>query len=351
MVPHVSKDEGIERHAFTAEEEGMTVLELLSEQLFFVSTSGLRRVIRGGSVTVNDQACSEDRVLKTGDLIQVEMPDDDEAIVRWKPAPLEGFSVLYEDTSCLACMKPAGTAVIAERGEVEAPFLGAVVHHLAKGNARPPRPRVVHRIDKDTSGVVVIAKTRDGMRSLSTQFSERGVTKEYLALVLGEPSLEQESGEIDLPIGPTIKSAERRVRVGGKDAKPAETTWEVAERFRGYTLLRVTPHTGRQHQIRVHLEAVGFPLAVDPMYGGETALLLSKLKPGYRQKDERPETPLLGRLALHAAKLTFRSPALAADAPPVTVVAPLPHDFEVALKQLRKYGDKRKHRAPRQPRG
>src|SRR5437660_244996 len=128
MVPPVSKDEGIERHAVIPDEAGMTVLELLSEQLFDVSTSGLRRIIRGGGVSVNEQACSEDRVLKTGDQIHVEMPDDDEAIVRFKPAPLEGFAVLYEDASCVACMKPAGTAVIAERGEVEAPFLGAVVH-------------------------------------------------------------------------------------------------------------------------------------------------------------------------------------------------------------------------------
>jgi 23S rRNA pseudouridine1911/1915/1917 synthase len=349
MVPRVSKDEGIERHEVLPEEEGMTVLELLSEQLFDVSTSGLRRIIRGGGVSLNDQPCSEDRVLKAGDRLHVEMPDDDEAIVRFKPAPLEGFSVLYEDASCLAGMKPAGTSVIAERGDVEAPFLGAVVHHLVKSSpGRTPRPRVVHRIDKETSGVVLLAKTREAMRSLSTQFQERTVAKEYLALVLGEPSLEQEKGEIDLPIGPTIKSSERRVRTGGKDAKPAETSWEVVERFRGYTLLRVRPHTGRQHQIRVHLEAIGFPLAVDPMYGGETAVLLSKLKPGYRQKDERPETPLLGRLSLHAAKLTFVSPA---TGKPVTVEAPLPHDFQVALKQLRKYGDRNKHRAPRRERG
>jgi 23S rRNA pseudouridine1911/1915/1917 synthase len=321
--------------------EGLTLLEFLSERLYFVSMSGLKKVLRAGGATVNGEVGSEDRPLRAGDEVSIDVPEDDESILLFEPAPLEGFSVLYEDERCLACAKPAGTAVIAERGIHEAPFLGAVLHHLMK-QATPPRPRVVHRIDKETSGVVLVAKGKDALRFLTEQFVDREVAKEYLALVQGVPGEEVDSGEIDLPIGPTLRSGERRQRTGGRDAKPARTTWSVEERFRGLTLLRVKPETGRQHQIRVHLEAVGFPLAVDPIYGGSDALLLSKIKPGYRAKGEK-ETPLLGRLSLHAAKIAFRSPT----GKDVEVVAPLPHDFEVALKQLRKYADPARRRSPR----
>ncbi|HZV02067.1 MAG TPA: RluA family pseudouridine synthase [Planctomycetota bacterium] len=332
-----------ERQVVRPDEDGLTLLELLSERLAFVSTSGLRRVVRAGGATVNDREAAEDRVLHEGDTVEIEVPEDDDSIVRFEPRKLEGFSVLYEDERCLACAKPAGTAVIAERGSAEAPFLGAVLHHLMQRGGAPPRPRVIHRIDKETSGVVLIAKDRDALRALSEQFEGREVAKEYLALVQGEPAEEQDSGEIDLPIGPSERGG-RKQRTGGKEAKPARTTWEVAERFRGFTLLRVRPETGRQHQIRVHLEAIGFPLAVDPLYGGAEGLLLSKIKPGYRAKEK--ETPLIGRLSLHAAKISFRSPA----GHEVEVAAPLPHDFEVALKQLRKYADPTRRRSPRRQR-
>jgi 23S rRNA pseudouridine1911/1915/1917 synthase len=328
-----------------ADDEGLTLLEFLSERLYDVSTSGLRRILRQGGVLVNGAAGSEDRPVHAGDSVELDVPDDDESIVRFAPAPLEGFSVLYEDERCLACAKPAGTAVIAERGSLDAPFLGAVLHHLMKQGNAPPRPRVVHRIDKETSGVVLVAKDRDAVRFLTEQFVDREIAKDYVALVQGEPAAEQDSGEIELPIGPTGRAGDRRQRVGGREAKPARTRWEVLERFRGFTLLSVHPETGRQHQIRVHLEAIGFPLAVDPVYGGSTGVLLSKIKPGYRPKGET-ERPLLGRLSLHAARIAFRSPA----GKEVEVEAPLPHDFEVALKQLRKYADPARRRAPRRAR-
>jgi len=340
---HEEGDEAPERQVVRPDEEGSTLLEFLAERLYFVSTNGLKKIIRGGGATVNEDASAEDRVLKAGDVVSAAVPDDDESIVKFAPARLEGFSVLHEDERCLACAKPAGTAVIAERGAVEAPFLGAILHHLMAAGGRPPRPRVVHRIDKETSGVVLVAKDKDALRVLSDQFEDREVAKDYLALVLGEPAKDLESGEIDLPIGAALRG-ERRQRVGGRDAKPARTTWTVAERFRGFTLLRVHPKTGRQHQIRVHLEAVGFPLAVDPLYGGGTGLLLSKIKPGYRGKEK--EIPLLGRLSLHAARIAFCSPT----GREVEVEAPLPRDFEVALKQLRKYANPARRRTPHRTR-
>jgi 23S rRNA-/tRNA-specific pseudouridylate synthase len=169
------------------------------------------------------------------------------------------------------------------------------------------------------------------MRALTAQFEGREVEKEYLALVRGLPL--DDEGEIDLPIGSGGRTG--KMRTGGRDAKPAQTRWTVVERFSELAFLRVAPRTGRQHQIRVHLEAIGYPLAVDTVYGGEAGLLLSSVKRGYRRKSEKPETPLIGRLSLHASRIVFRSPARVEK---VTVEAPLPHDLEVTLKQLRKWG-------------
>lgn len=326
-----------QRETFTVEpdERGATLLEVLAERLFDVGATDLRRLLRDRRVTVGGRAAAPDRTVEPGDEISVDLADVEEDLLRVVPKRQEGVDVLFEDDHVIAVGKPAGLAVIAERGERDAPFLGAVLAHLLarakeEGRERPPRPRVVHRIDKETSGVVLLAKTREAMRALTAQFEAREVEKEYLAIVRGSPL--DDGGEIELPIGSGGRSG--KMRTGGKDAKPAHTRWKVEERFAEYAVLRVAPRTGRQHQIRVHLEAIGYPLAVDTVYGGEAGLLLSSVKRGYRKKDE-PETPLIGRLSLHAARIAFRSPARVEK---VTVEAPLPHDFEVALKQLRKWG-------------
>lgn len=312
----------------SAEEAGMTVLALLAERLPDVPTAQLKHLVQEGGVALNERRCGCGQTLSHGDLLEVEA----EGLERIEPAQLPGFSVLYEDAQVLACMKPAGVAVEAERGEDARPFRAAVLHHLVSTHPEGelPRPRVVHRLDKDTTGVVLVAKSKEALSDLTRQLEERQVQKDYLALVLGH--VQRDEGEIDVPLpDPT---APRRGRAGGRPLVEARTRWQVVERFHTHTLLRCHPLTGRQHQLRQHLAGVGHPLAVDPQYGGGERLLLSGIKRGYRPKGKGDERPLLGRLSLHAERIAFRSPATGEL---VTVEAPVPDDLAVALRQLRKW--------------
>jgi 23S rRNA pseudouridine955/2504/2580 synthase/23S rRNA pseudouridine1911/1915/1917 synthase len=198
------------------------------------------------------------------------------------------------------------------------------------------RLRVVHRLDKDTSGVLLFAKNVSAQRHLSHQFQNNTIQKEYLALVRGRP--QQAAGEIDAPLARHPASKERMaiVRHGGRRAR---TEWRVEETFRDLALLRVFPKTGKTHQIRVHLQSIGMPLAIDPLYnaprggGASPGLLLSAFKRGYRATGRERERPLIDRLTLHAEKLRFGDPAGAN----IEVVAPLPKDFRAVLNMLRKY--------------
>ncbi len=195
---------------------------------------------------------------------------------------------------------------------------------------------MVHRIDADTSGVIVFARTMAAHRLLSEQFRLRTVTKEYWALVRGTPL--NESGSVDLPIGADPRNKNRMV-IRGDEAKKSRTKWVVVERFGGgsgsggVTLLKVFPVTGRRHQIRVHLKAIGYPLAVDPYYGGES-LLLSEFKRKYKLGKFQEERPLISRLTLHARSLTFVHPLTQAE---TTLTAELPKDFRTALAMLEKW--------------
>ncbi|MCO5170095.1 MAG: RluA family pseudouridine synthase [Planctomycetes bacterium] len=306
-------------------EAGHTVLAALAERLPDVPTAHLRHLVQDGGVTLNGQRCGPGQALGAGDRLELDPGD----LERIEPAPLPGFSVLYEDAQVLACMKPAGVAVEAERGDDERPFKAAILHHLARqgGDGPLPRPRIVHRLDKDTTGVVLVAKSKEALTDLTRQLEERRVHKDYLALVLG--AVKRDEGEVDLPL--PDPAAPRR---GAAPRVEARTRWEVVERFHTHTLLRCHPVTGRQHQIRQHLAAAGHPLAVDPQYGGGAALLLSKVKRGYRPKAQGEERPLLARLSLHAERIVFRSPATGEA---VEVRAPIPEDLDVALRQLRKW--------------
>jgi RluA family pseudouridine synthase len=186
----------------------------------------------------------------------------------------------------------------------------------------------VHRLDEGTSGVVLFAKTREAHRELCMQLQQRAMVKVYYAIVAGEV---EQGGTIELPLAADPRRR-GRVRIQ-RGAKASLTEFEVAERFRGYTLLRVTPRTGRMHQIRAHLQAIGHPLAVDPAYGGRQAIFLSELKAHYKAKQDQEERPLIGRPSLHAAELQFVSPCSGQ----VAVRAPFPKDFRALLHALRKY--------------
>jgi RluA family pseudouridine synthase len=238
-------------------------------------------------------------------------------------------TILYEDDAMLVVDKPAGLLSTPDRaGEDE-----TVLTVLTGALELPPEQqlRLVHRLDRETSGVMLVAKTRDAQRALSKQFAAHTVAKTYLALVRGAPN--ESSGRIDAPL---IQRAGGLMAAspGAKRAQKALTEWALIERFAGYALLRCRPHTGRQHQIRAHLQYAGMPLAVDPEYGGDTRLLLSRFKADYRPSRRHPERPLIARVSLHAESIELDHPS---DRRRCRFEATPPKDFRAALNQLRRH--------------
>jgi 23S rRNA pseudouridine1911/1915/1917 synthase len=247
------------------------------------------------------------------------------------------LDVLWSDDDYVAVAKPAGLATIPGRDEDD-----CVLKRLAEQLGLPsagsadPRLRVVHRLDKDTSGVLVFAKNVDAQRSLSHQFQNNLIEKEYLALVVGRPT--QTDGEIDAPLAPHPTDP-KKMAVVKHAGRSARTLWQVEAKFRSFTLLRVLPKTGKTHQIRVHLKHIGLPLAIDSLYqpalpGKPSAIFLSSFKRDYRPNAGQQERPIIERLTLHAEKLRFK----ARNGAPVEVVAPMPKDFRATVNQLRRHG-------------
>ena len=248
------------------------------------------------------------------------------------------LSILYEDDDLLVIDKPAGLLVIPDRWD---PFKPTVVKlaraHLQARTTAPgeatvaARIWVVHRLDRDTSGVLILAKSGRAHAALSRQFEQGKVRKTYIALVSSQGM--RAEGVIRLPIGPHPQRT-GVMTIRRRHGKPAITRYSVLERFRGYTLLQVRPQTGRSHQIRVHLQAIGHPLAIDPLYGSGQPLLLSALKPSYRPKTGTEERPLMARLTLHAQALELLHPT---HGGPCKWAAPPPKDFTAVLRNLRRY--------------
>ncbi|MGH7495262.1 MAG: RluA family pseudouridine synthase [bacterium] len=233
------------------------------------------------------------------------------------------IAILHEDGALLALNKPAGLPVIPERWHPDWPCLKSIATEQLGA-----RIWVVHRLDAGTSGVVLFAKTAEAHHALCEQFTQRRVEKVYWAIVQG--NVETEEHIIQMPLAPHPKKP--GMMIVHESGKAAATTIRVLERFRHFSLVEARPLTGRQHQIRVHLQAWGHPLVVDPLYARTEALFLSALKANYRAKGE--ELPLLGRLALHAVALRLAHPL---RREPFTIHAALPKDFNATVKNLRKY--------------
>ncbi|MDA1265945.1 MAG: RluA family pseudouridine synthase [Planctomycetota bacterium] len=330
---------------------GLELDEFLCLTFPFANKGFLRRQVREGSVSVDGSPARPSQRLRVDQVVTVDFLEEEIPVA--PIAPEERVPILHEDERVLVVDKPAGLAVEPERWKRDAACLtGALLDEAVDRSGgvdeggRPVegsldwRPRLVHRIDKDTSGCVLVAKDLSAERSLRAAFEDSSVRKDYLALVEGE-WFEDEPRVIDRPIAPGQRRAGRMVIHAS--GRPSRTRVMAEERFRGYTLLRCNPLTGRTHQIRVHLSEEGFPLVVDPMYGRNDQLLLSQFKPGYRPKRGASERPLLDRLALHAWRITFPDLTVPEGAGPrtITVESPVPADLERVLKQMRKV------RAPR----
>lgn len=234
------------------------------------------------------------------------------------------LTILHRDEAILVVDKPPGVVSVAARGESS---VGDLLISSGRLGANEPL-RVVHRLDRDTSGVMVFARTLEAQRLLTEQFAGRQVEKVYLALVQGYVAAD---GEIDLPLLPDNSGT--HTRVAPRRGQPALTQYRIVERLAGNTLLECRPLTGRLHQVRAHLAAIGHPLTIDPLYGGGSVVMLSSYKPNYHPSTRHEERPLISRLTLHALRISFDHPGGNGRA---TFEAPLPKDFRATLNQLRR---------------
>ncbi len=238
---------------------------------------------------------------------------------------IEDIEIIYEDEDFVVLNKPAGLLTIPDRFSRAIPNLYDIL------TERYGKIFVVHRLDKETSGVICFAKNEESYSDLSEKFEEHDVNKVYLALITGH--LRNREGRIDIPISENLKYP-GTMKVDYESGKRSITEYKVLEGFENFSLLEVRPLTGRMHQIRVHFKAIGHPLAIDPIYGNRREIFLSEIKKKYKPKGGEVEKPLMSRLTLHALKLGFfhfRKKEY------VEFEAKLPKDFESLLKQLRKY--------------
>lgn len=273
------------------------------------SRSRLQEWIKAGRVLVDGAPAKPSHELKGGERIEVTPA---------APPPLKAtpedlpVAILYEDAAVAAIDKPAGIVVHAGAGNLAGTLVNRLVHRFGQLSQAGGdlRPGIVHRLDKDTSGVLLVARTDAAHRDLAAQFAARQVEKTYLALVHGRT---KDAGRIDAPIA---RDPRRRTRMTATlgSGRAAQTEYRVRERFAQFTLLEVRIGTGRTHQIRVHLASLGHPVAGDRLYGAP------------------PLPELGGRFFLHAARITFRSPAAGAS---VTVECPLAPELVAVLERLR----------------
>jgi len=300
-----------------------------------VRRAALRNLILEGKLRINGNRQNRVRKVKEGDILMLDPKVELAKLPRFRKKAVDVEAkpeVLYEDESCLVLLKPAGIPAVPDRhGD------NSIHKHLPEWFGEEADLRIVHRLDADTSGALLLAKGADSARELDRQFSEREVKKTYLALIRGRPL--QDEFNCDAKIGKTISGG--RVRIGDhKGGRESLTTFKVLERFHGFALLEASPHTGRMHQIRAHLMWIRLPLAVDKQYGRGETVFLSEIKQGYQKK--RDEKPLIQRQTLHAYKLGFTSPGTGVK---VEVEAALPKDLTLVLDKLRRYATLRPRRA------
>jgi len=277
-----------------------------------LSRSAVQRLISAGRVRVNDVSARASQKIKPGDVVSLDRPKAAPLLVEGQPTALD---ILFEDSACLVVNKPAGVAAHPGPGHWNDTLLNALLDHAGRAGAVAMRG-LVHRLDKDTSGVMVVAKTRKAHGRLAAQFEQHSITREYEALVHGVP--EPCQGLIELAIGPDRRDL-KRTSADTQSAKAAVTGYRVERPF-GTVAAHVvlTPRTGRTHQIRAHLHAIGHPILGDSMYGAISSC-----------RSARPAAP---RVMLHARTLGFAHPLTQAYC---EFTAHPPVDFQVLYDALR----------------
>jgi len=297
-----------------------------------VSRAEIQRLIEEGQITRNGAAVKASARVKLDDRIDIRSLPVRDAELKSEALPLD---IIYEDNDCIVINKTPGMVVHPAAGQRSGTLVNALLHHCPgiEGIGGVSRPGIVHRLDKDTSGVMIVAKNMTSFHQLVGQFQSRTVRKEYLALVYG--LMRSERGVINRPIGRHRSDRKRMSSLHPMNkSREAVTEWSVEERFlprsfgRGgesaFTLLRIRPRTGRTHQIRVHFADLGYPLVGDRVYGRRAK--------GRFQVAAEPVFERFGRQALHAERLCVQ---LGQTARPTEFVAPLPPDFAELLNYLR----------------
>lgn len=282
--------------------------KVCSEIFLDYSRSQIKQLLDGGNITVNGKTEKAKYKVKSGDLIRLEEPETKTLELRPENIPLD---IVYEDDDVIVINKPQGMVVHPAPGHDEHTLVNALLYHCPLSTINGTfRPGIVHRIDKDTSGLLMVAKNDKAHRSLAKQLKDKTNIREYVALVHGR--IAEDEGTINAPIGRSLKDRKKQAVV--KDGRNAVTHFEVLKRYRDYTLVKCILETGRTHQIRVHMKYICHPLVGDPLYG--------------------PKKTIKGNgQFLHAGKLGFVHPTTGKL---LIFEAPLPKIFQECLEKLDK---------------
>lgn len=312
------------------EQAGMRVDALLAQALPQVSRAKIQKSIRKGLVWIDGEKAKPSFRVKELQVVQFELPPQESDAPIPEDIPLE---IIFEDEHLAAVNKPPAMVVHPAKGHWSGTLTAALAFHFQKlsGVGGENRPGIVHRLDRDTSGVILVAKTDQAHRALAKQFEQRTVTKTYLAIVSPDPDRDRHL--VDKPIGHHPYQREKMaIRVGHSTSREASTFFEVAERFRGFAVIHAQPKTGRTHQIRLHLAHWGHPVLADRLYSGRAKIMSQQIS-----KDKTDEAVLLDRQALHALKIEFAHPV---SQERMTLEAPVRSDLANMIEALRKHRQK-----------